>query len=230
MADGSDKARFPRLLICEGPEDFSFFSGLIEAWGIARFHIWPSGGPGKRGGKTKFESAIRAFQAERPKTFHSLRDIVLVADNDQDPDRSFAEVCQQLESFFGANSAPKAPRERTTTIKPAVSVLMIPWDREKGHLERLCVESAHDADRSIASHVDSFMASLKSDKWDNESREGKAWLRTNLAARCDNDPFVALGHVFEHSRYSQLIPFKHNSFKAIVDFLTTFDVQSEAAR
>ena len=230
MADGNDKPRFPRLLICEGPEDSFFFSRLIETWGIARFHIWPSGGPGRRGGKSKFESAIRAFQAERPSTFHSLRDIILVADNDQSLDQSFSAVCEQIERFFGTGSAPKAPRERTTTIKPAVSVLMIPWDNENGHLERLCVDSARDADRTIAGHVDSFMALLRSDNWGSESREGKAWLRTNLAARCDRDPFVALGHVFEHQRYANLIPLKHSSFKPIADFLATFDVQSTQVR
>lgn len=229
VADGSDRARFPRLLICEGPEDCFFFARLIEVWGLARFHIWPSGGPGKRGGKSKFGTAVKAFQAERPNTFHSLRDIVMVADNDENPKASFDAVCQQIESVFGVGTAPKKPRERTRTIKPAVSVLMVPWDDKNGHLEKLCIDSARDADKTTGAHVDAFMASLKSASWKNESREGKAWLRANLAARCD-DPFVPLGYIFDEKRYHEIIPVKHNSLKPIVDFLATFDVQSAAAR
>ena len=52
----------------------------------------------------------------------------------------------------------------------------------------------------------------------NELREAKAWLRINLALRC-NDPFVALGHVFNMSKHGGLIPVDDSSFSEIVSAL-----------
>ncbi len=225
-----DKPHFPRLLICEGPEDCFFFHRLIETRNLPRFHIWHTGGrKHSRGGNAKFGEAIAGFQISRPKTFASLRDIVIVADNDEAPKDNFDNVCRQIDEFFGAGSAPSKPLERTTKIKPAVSVLMIPWASLNGHLERLCVPSARDADKTIGKDVDTFMALIGAEKWNNDSRFGKAWLRTNLAVRCVVDPFVALGKVFDEDKHHQLIPVNHSSFKDIADFLITFNVQGTKA-
>jgi len=221
-AQNNDSPKFRRLLICEGPEDRLFFHQLIQVRSLPGFHIWDTGARTGRGGNSKFDQAIRAFRASRPKTYGSLRDIIIVADNDETPDANFENVCRQIEGIFGAGTAPTAPQRRTLKIKPAITILMMPWTGRNGHLERLCINSAHDADKKVGVHVNNFMAVLAADKWNNESRVGKAWLRTNLAARCVVDPFVALGHVFEEPKYQTLIPLDHASFKPVADFLASF--------
>ena len=102
-----------------------------------------------------------------------------------------------------------------------MAILRIPLDDRCGHLEKLCVNAAHWANRTIGSETDHFMARLLADKW-SDSRYGKAWLRSNLAARCQSDPFIPLGKVFADARHHWLIPTEHNSFNQISDFLVSF--------
>jgi hypothetical protein len=217
-----DKPQFPRLLICEGPEDWLFFHRLIETRNLPRFHIWDTGARINSGGNTKFSRAIRAFRTKHPKTYASLRDIIIASDNDESPTKNFENVCEQIEEVFGPGTRPTAPQKRTSKIKPAITVLMVPWTDINGHLERLCVESARDAGRIVGAHVDTFMSMVGADNWNNESRYAKAWLRTNLAARCEPDPFVALGHVFENQKHQHLIPVNHASLNDVANFLASF--------
>lgn len=218
-APSKDKPRFPRLIICEGPEDVLFFHQLIETRNLPRCHIWHSGvRRGAKGGNTKFASAIKTFELGQPKTFRSLGSLLIAADNDDDPSASFANVCAQIEDFFGAGTAPKGPLQNSKT-KPPVKVLMIPSAGTKGHLEVLCYAAADNADRTIGDHVDTFMANIGADKWGSDSRIGKAWLRANLAARCVNDPFVPLGVVFTERRHENLIPLNHQSFDEVASVI-----------
>ena len=207
-----ERARFPRLLVCEGPEDKYFFHRLIHTRELPSFHIWPCSGNGG------FANAIRAFRTKRTRQYNALRDILIVADNDDSPSERFSSVCAQIEQVFGLGTRPSAPLLKTHT-KPAVTVLMIPWTNMNGHLEKLCIESAQDADKTVAEQVQTFMDLIRANRWDSESRYGKAWLRTNLAARCSRDPFVPLGEVFRESRYHDLIPVNHSSFDQISDVL-----------
>jgi hypothetical protein len=73
----------------------------------------------------------------------------------------------------------------------------------------------------VGAETDHFMARLLADGW-TESRKGKAWLRSNLAARCESDPFIPLGKVFTEIRHYGLVPTEHNSFNAIANYLTSF--------
>ncbi len=151
-----------------------------------------------------------------------MRDILIVADSDDSPVESFANVCSHIEQFFGPGTRPSAPLRKTQTRPISVTVLMMPWTDVKGHLERLCIDAAIDADKTIADNVQTFMSLIFAERWTSESRRGKAWLRTNLAARCARDPFVPLGEVFREDRYHHLIPVNHSSFDRISDVLASF--------
>ncbi|CAN5677639.1 hypothetical protein BH10PSE6_BH10PSE6_37290 [soil metagenome] len=207
-----------RLLICEGYEDAAFFRRLIDVKGLPRFIIiWA-------GGNTRFKTAINTFYIERTRDFRALDQILFVADNDEDPATRFSDLRDQINtSILGAGAAPNASlakSPRTATRSSEISILMVPWAGEKGHLEKMCIEAARDAHRPTGTHVDTFMDLIHSDRWNNESRHAKAWLRASLAARCERDPFVALGDVFSESRYQPLIPVDHPSFVRIANFLS----------
>lgn len=219
MSNGRPLQRLPRLLICEGPEDKYFFQRLIQAHELPHFYILDAKGNGQ------FAEALRSFRVERTADFNSLSNILIVADNDEQPAARFQNVCSQIDRVFGADTAPNAPLQPTSstaTRSAAITILMIPWTGEHGSLERMCVEAARAADRAIAGHVDTFMDLIGADRWNNETRVGKAWLRTILAARCERDPFVALGHVFNDQQYQPLIPLNHPSFDRIINVLRRF--------
>lgn len=167
--------------------------------------------------KPSVDSSLRS-----PKTFRSLTDIIIVADNDDDPKGRFQNVSAQIERIFGKGTGPSAPQRRALGTKPAITVLMIPWTDEHGHLEQLCCPAAKTADKIVGSHVDYFLGLLQADKWPSESRRGKAWLRANLAARCEHDPFIALGNVFAKDRDCALIPVTDPTLDPIANFLASF--------
>jgi hypothetical protein len=185
---------FPRLLICEGPEDHLFFQKLIEVRNLPRCHIQAAGG------NTQFASAISKFELEKTSVFRQLTDIIVVADNDDNPSASFENARAEIRKALGAGSAPRRPLQPTTR-KPRCTVLMIPWTNVEGNLESLCEDAARDADAAVGGHVDTFLALAGSDRWASPSRRGKAWLRSNLAVRCEVDPFVPLGRIFNERRY-----------------------------
>ena len=90
----------PRLLLCEGPEDVAFFQRLIETRSLPRFRIKPTGGKASTaGGNSQFGRALKALKLEP-----DVKDILIVADNDEAPDQSFANVCRQIHGEIGRAS------------------------------------------------------------------------------------------------------------------------------
>jgi hypothetical protein len=204
---------FPRLLICEGVEDHVFFHKLIEARTLQRFHIQSAGG------NTLFANAISQFEIEHTRVFNALIDVLVVADNDDAPKERFDNACAEIEKAFGTKAVPKAPQVASKS-KPRCTVLMVPWTDVKGNLESMCVDAAKEADKTIGGHVQTFLAMVKAEAWPSPSRYGKAWLRSNLAVRCEVDPFVPLGKVFREKRHEALIPVTDKSFNQIATFLS----------
>jgi hypothetical protein len=199
-------------LVCEGYKDRSFFNQLIEERQLPRFHIL------KTNGNSNFFSELNALQLQETTRFRALRGIIIAADNNDDPAGRFQNVCDQVERVFGRGTAPSTPLQPSRT-SPPVTVLMVPWTNRSGNLESLCVEAAKSANGQVARHVDTFMGLIHAEKWQSESRRGKAVLRVTLAATCVQDPFIPLGGVFEDPRHRRLIPLNHQSFTPIADEL-----------
>ncbi len=202
----------PRLLICEGPDDKSFLHWLIRDRRIQDFILWDAHG------HSKFDQALRSFQINRTREYNQLTDIVFVADNDDTPQWSFDNVCDQVRTVLGPRSVPLAPQQKSAG-RPAISVLMIPWTGVHGHLESLCVDAAISANTTQATKTSNYLALSGSSSWSSVSREGKAWLTANLAIRCIPDPAIPLGLLFRKHR--NLIPLSHHSFDRIAGFLNS---------
>lgn len=208
-----------RLLLCEGPDDREFFRLFIETRGLPRFRVRHNGTKDDpKGGNTKFIPGLRAHY-ELAGSLNRFNQVLIVSDNDDNPGASFENVKQQVETFF--QFAPDAPRE-SAQGPPLVQILMIPWDDKPGNLETLCLDAAKNAQANIAGFVDQFAAQAQVDRWSNENRKKEMWLRSNLAARCERDPFVTLRNVFTDQRNQHLIPLDHASFQNISDVLTSF--------
>ena len=99
---------------------------------------------------------------------------------------------------------------------------MVPWDKETGNLECLCIEAATNKNKNLGSLTSQFAAQAGVDKWKSECRRKEMWLRANLAVRCEWDPFVSLRNVFSDTGNRDLIPLADNSFKKIHDALVSF--------
>lgn len=208
---------FPRAIICEGPDDVSFFAQLIEQRSLPRFHLMHTGKTRQdRGGNSKFAEKLGTLLLDR-RFRNVIKDIVFVSDSDSNHDASFNKICKQLSD--SGYAAPTQPMKRGAGT-PAISILMVP-PKEAGTLECLCISAAMSADMTMAATVSNFVDVVTRDKWATCAR-GKLWLRSSLAARWKSDPFIHLGQVFHDKRTRALIPLSHKSFNGIAKFLASF--------
>jgi hypothetical protein len=202
-----------RLLVCEGYEDKHFFRALIKARNLPEFRVIDTSSKvDKSGGISKFKRAINAFKAQDTRPFLALSDILVVADNDTNPTQNFIQVQTQIEAVFPGRS-PDRPRHASNSTPP-VTILMLPWDDERGSLETVCMGGARKATQ-IGLKVDAFITDVGGEHW-GEPRRGKAWLRTSLAVRHE-DPFITLGHVFKYRGH--LIRLDDHCFDGIAGIL-----------
>jgi hypothetical protein len=100
-----------------------------------------------------------------------------------------------------------------------VKIMMLPWDNEPGNLETLCYAPAKEADSWMREKVNDFHAALKAGEWP-DARSKEMWLRSYLAAKCKDNPFVPLFDVF--NKHRKLIPLESKHFLKIHNELLTF--------
>lgn len=206
------------MLICEGPSDVAFFQNLIRQRNLPKCRVKDTADKkGEAAGNTRFGERLRSLQFES-----GVKNILIVADNDDNPQRNFDDVCRQIKQVYGTSHVPARPLQRSGE-RPSITILMIPWENECGCLESLCIEAARSINRQIASEVDQFAACIHTDRWNNEIRVYKMWLRTMLAASCERDPFIVLRNIFNNHRNRHLIPADHRCFDRVANALRTFD-------
>lgn len=206
--------RYPRLLVCEGDADKLFFGRFIAQRGLPRFHIRSAKS------KDKIGQAIQAYKIEAKSNFPNIRDVLVVADNDDNPDDRFSRVCDQIRYALGSRAVPSAPRQ-TVQSSPRCTVLMIPSDNEHGALESILKEPTRCNDSLIAGHVDTFLDLVHAERWQSQTRWDKAWLRSNLAVR-HKKPFIELMDVFKEEEDRRPISFNHQSLDWLGQFLSQF--------
>lgn len=211
----------PRLLICEGYEDKQFFKLLIHNRGLPDFKVIDTRSPNEpRGGISNFKRAMNGVKTGQSRRFATMSHLVLVADNDETPDQNFSTVRDQVEAVFPGRS-PRVPWQKTGQ-SPSISILMIPAALEggiivpqRGSLERFCCEAARAGGNAAASHIDKLLQDAQAHRWD-QSRQGKAWLRSNIAIRA-SDPCAPLGEIFRD--HGNLFDLRDQSLAPITGFL-----------
>jgi hypothetical protein len=221
MPTAQERFTHPLVLVCEGNEDKAFFERLIQVRGLPNFHVRTTANDrGEAGGNTKFSPALERLRIVR--NFAAVEHILLVTDADDDANRTFKSICNQIENA-GFGPAPTSVGE-ASKARPAITVMTVPVDQQTGCLENILEAPARNADPKTASYVDNFIALVCKNKWTSR-RKAKAWLRVNLAARA-TDPFVFLGQVFRDSRFGALIPLTDSSLDQIASVLRSIASRS----
>ena len=208
----------PLLILCEGRSDEAFFRALIGHRGLTEFGIrnGMDSGPNSGGGISQFGPLLTAMRTW--KTFDIVTDILIVADNDLDPDENFNKVRTQIEAT-GQYAIPNAPLVKESGT-PTIQVMMIPGTKKQGNLESLCVEAAIDAHPDIAKCVDNFADCVDADCWEEVTLREKMRLRSLLAAAHKPDPFIGLGNTWREE--PTLIPLSHSCFDWIAKVLSSY--------
>jgi len=84
-----------RFILTEGFEDAALILALIAARNTPEFDVSATIDVGSTPGNSGFENAVIACE---PLTgFSAVKEVVIVADNDDNPAQSFASICAQIE-------------------------------------------------------------------------------------------------------------------------------------
>ncbi len=126
------------VIVCEGQGDQAFFLNLIKTRGLPKFTVvFPNDKPdqGIPGGVDGFAGRLRALRAERG--FDKIEGIIVVSDNDSNPETSFARVQRQVTEACGY-PVPTEPLEVARGASgPPITVMMLPRTGQPGNLETL---------------------------------------------------------------------------------------------
>lgn len=210
--------QLPRLILCEGRRDESFFLELIAARQLPKFHIVsPSEEDG--GGTSGFPRALVGI--ETATGFDRITEIVIAADNDEEPDKNFKWVidCISTKPKLGSPARdiaiPTVPNVRTEA-EISATALMLPWAKVPGSLDSLCLEAASAAHATQSRCVEIYTGCVGADRWP-VSKQAKMKLRSLFAGTHKKNPDIGFGNVWRDK--SGLVPLKDKCFDQLADFL-----------
>lgn len=136
----SNRITKPFLILSEGKADRVFLKHLLEVRGIDHnFEFFANDKYGA--GNTAFEASLKGLPVERG--FENVKAILIVTDCDEEPERSFQKIQEQIkEAQF---IVPEKPFEIVKTENlPVLVVVMIPFDNVCGNLESYIVRAMAD--------------------------------------------------------------------------------------
>jgi hypothetical protein len=144
--------------------------------------------------------------------------IIAASDNDDDCNKSFQKVREQIESAnFKTPDLPFA----VVRAPDSVTVMMIPGPDELGQLETVCLRAIRDAWPQQFQCAESYAACSGIDTWDTRKQE-RAKLRALISHICRSDPNTSLTHLWRENR-ELVVPLDNACFDQIAEFLKNFD-------
>jgi hypothetical protein len=213
------------LLLCEGAHDWQFFSQLVQTRGLPSFQITSCGNvAGAKHGRDGIDYLTAALDAlPALPHFPQLEAILIVADNDGNPQGAFKKVQDLI-----AAAAEISPGQRYAVpptelarngARPVMVVMMLPWTNVNGALDSLLYISAANKRPAVARCVDAFAKCTKSDVWPM-TKLAKMKLRSLMSAAHHADPYLAPAWVW--SEGTDLVPINDPVFNQIEAFLRNF--------
>ncbi|MCA1635306.1 MAG: hypothetical protein LC802_16850 [Acidobacteria bacterium] len=154
-----------RLILCEGSSDKTFFTELIRARELPDYQVqFPHGANETTGGVSKFRRFLEAA-ALNEDFINTVRGILVVADNDDNPGGQFYQVTTQiLDAGYGVPSG-ELQFARSRPPLPPVAVMMLPLGRGRGNLESVVKLAALAKWPTLATPLEDFFNSTPASGW-----------------------------------------------------------------
>lgn len=208
------------LIVGEGDGDDAFFRYLCQVRNIDGFQIEHVSG------NADFENFLKGLDGWTG--INRLKGLLVVADNDETPDASFANVRGQIGRAHlpqPNNSLQKANRKDGKLFQYAVAVLMLPYPRigadSHGCLETLLLPAVErnlpDHRNCIEAYCECIFACGR--QWTRTAKD-KMHLRCLLSGLSNGDPNIALKHALRPA--TALIPLNDQVFDPIATLLSRF--------
>jgi len=212
-----------RVILCEGTGDKSFFENLIAVRGLPDFYVTCPVFDIHPGGRGGFEQRLRSLRLQPH--FEHVQGVIVVSDNDADPNSSFQAVRKSIH-----DAEYPAPNRPYVVIPgpPATAIMMIPGQGKNGQLETLCLEAIRDTWPIHFQCAEAYGACAGIETW-RQGKQERAKLRALISHICEQDPNSSLMHLWSGGR-ELVIPLDHASFDDAARFLQEFDQKIQNAR
>jgi hypothetical protein len=148
----------------------------------------------------------------------NVKAVLVISDNDSDPNESFKQVREQLAKAKGFPIPQAEQTPARAAGKPIVVVLMIPIGTE-GNLESLCLHSAYEKWK-LKPQLDEFVARTPANDW-SVGKQAKMRIQTILASTNKKRPDSGFAGHFSSSEEFR-IPLDHDCFKPLLEFFKNF--------
>jgi len=199
----------PLYIVSEGLNDRNFLERLLNNRGIDGFSI------GNAKGKDDWRPHLSAVQGSTDRT--GLRGLIVVGDNDHEPDLRFRSICDALRSE--RFPAPGIPGE-IIDGPPVTSVVMLPGPGTVGCLETILTDAVLHRRPELGPCLDRLQDCVPVTRRWTEPTQAKLRLHTAIAVSCDEDPSAALAYVW--GKRGNPIPIESPTFNDLADFLRSF--------
>ena len=210
----------PFVLLCEGKGDENFFKRFFEERKLGDdFHIRiPFKANAYNGGRSNFGADLSIISVNES-FIEKVKAILIVSDNDDDMDKSFREVLDEIKKVKGLG-IPKAEREvaRSSKGQPDVVVLTMP-PGATGNLEVLCLEAAYSK-WPLRGQLDTFVRNTAPNDWP-KGKQAKMRMQTILAATNNKQPDTGFAAHWRQDKQYQ-VPLNHACFDDLATFLGGF--------
>jgi hypothetical protein len=203
-----EKRSEPRLIICEGHSDKNVLARLIKEHNLTGVQIHIAKG------RANFSASLRGARTQGYKA------VLVVSDNDDDPDESFLTVHDNIEN--AGYTAPGAERVTipATATNPSITVLMIPWDHVEGAIETLCLPALEELFADKLDCLNEFCRCTHVDPHWGVTKRSEMRTECLLCCTQEAEPKIGLGHFV--SRGTCPLNFSHACFADVSGFLATF--------
>lgn len=220
------------VIITEGVADDALFKELLAVHALTNLCVYSPKNPNDYS-NGKFKVRLEGLKATTSLRVREKKCIIIVADNDDDPNALFKLVRDQIRDA-GEYRIPQAECEVFGQLPvppdgdlPPVSVLTIPWAKTKGSIDSMCWEVAAKSKQGVATCVNNFAGCIPATEatW-GITNFHKLKMRCMLSATCPTNPYTVLKLAWPSTagdgRPIDLIPVTDPVFAKIVTYLRTF--------
>lgn len=205
----------PFQILCEGDGDEAFLKALRAQYNLPDFQCTCVAQ------NKAFLGKLKAFEPLIDRGV--IRKILLVADTDDDPKKSFARIQKDIEKV-GFLPKVAAPLETGGSTKAAAAVVMVPGIKEPGNLETLFLKAVKNKRPELLKCAEAFSTCQlngAADTWKKGERD-KMLLRSVIAASIQDNPNSSLNYIWTKPDVPMNID--DAEFKFISDFMQKFFV------
>lgn len=195
---------------------------LINArGGHLSFDVSPVIDIGEIGGDSGFAAA--AIQCEPITGFTNVADVVILSDNDDNPQDSFDNVRKQIDDAKNMGDLSRNWGQATTPTNkspgdPSLSIWMWPSAGTPGCLETLLWSVVQNTRAQEAACVEAALKCSGANQWP-VSKLDKARIRCFLSLVCRRNPAITLGTLWRDA--PTLISLNRNEFDPIYNYLAS---------